>query len=108
MVFQKGHPGGPGRKKKKILSEREQLWLVAEKLMGDTDVKNKYKGAMLALKIKEKAPRKEFTVVDPFVMSLVELFQTLSDEMGISGEEVIARLGEQISNVEQLIRREMS
>jgi hypothetical protein len=81
---------------------------VANELMRSDDAADKYKGAMLQLKINEKTPPKETTAVDPLVMGFYELVQRLSDELKISGEQVIAQFGEQIEALEQLIRREVS
>ena len=84
------------------------LQKVARELMKDEDPANKYKGAMLQLKINEKTPPIETTVVDPFVLEFILCIQNLSDELNVSGEEILAKLGEQTDDVEQFIRREMS
>lgn len=93
-----------GRPKGKV----DRLQKVASDLMESTDENLRYKGAMLQLKINEKTPKKEEVAVDPFVMSFILCIQKLSDELSISGEKILAELGEQIEDVEQLIRRKMS
>jgi hypothetical protein len=88
----------------KAISSRRKMQKVANELMRSDDAADKYKGAMLQLKINEKNPPKTTTVVDPFVMSFYEMVQRLSDELGLPGDVIIARLGEQTEALEQLVR----
>ena len=89
-------------------SKTDNLSKVAKDLMKSNDDNLRSKGAMLQLKINEKTPPKDTTTVDPFVMGFILCIQKLSDDLGVSGEKILAVLGEQTSAVEQLIRREMS
>lgn len=93
-----------GRPKGKV----SNLEKVAKDLMKSEDDNLRYKGAMLQLKINEKTPPKETTAVDPFVMGFILCIQKLSDELNLSGERILARLGEQTEAIEQLVRGEMS
>jgi hypothetical protein len=97
-----------GRPKKKPIKREDRMMQIADEMMASKDHKERKEGVNLAIKIQEKIPQDKGTVVNPMVFSFFEMCQRLVQDTGLTGDEVFEQINEQISDVEQLIRRKVS
>lgn len=110
---------------KKPKSRRERVFKAIDALLDSDDPKDKAQGARLYIATQQKLADEDKTVVDPLVGDLMSLIVKLELALGDSipaqaldlsedekemgtGRLIIAILQQQISDVEQLVRRKVS
>lgn len=102
-----GRPKGAKNKPKGVKGENE-LETAINTLMQATDPKDKAAGVRLKMAYDKLYGKKNVTAVNPTVLAFYELIMKLETELRVKGETIIANLNEQISDVEQLVQRNMS